>query len=164
MVVDLVIDTNVLVHASNCKYEKVDDCLKFIDWLKDSDELVCLDTGTDGHIYHEYLLHLPPGSYGFTLLLQLNDENRIRFIDRDIPAAVNTKINKTGIKKTDRIFVRIAYKTIHKILVSQEYEDFTIKNRAHFKKEIGVLILEAYEYNANIIMQKKAHNEEAEEV
>ena len=145
----LVVDTNVLKHASDKNYHKVTHCINLIDRLMASKECLCLDRGTDGHIYYEYIKHLPQGSHGFALLLKLVSQNRIIFLSRDIPEPVTRKINRTGIKTSDRIFVRIAYKTDRKILVTQEYEDFTEKVRGIFKKEIDVDVIEAGEFIQN---------------
>lgn len=146
MATDFVIDTNVLVHASNCDYVNQVDCINIIDRLMKSNESICLDI--NGAMRLEYDRHLKPGMIGHTLLLLLsNPQNlRIRFIDRDIPAQINRKINQTGIKTADRIFVRIAYKSTDKVLVTQEYEDFVQKIRDYFLDEIDVAVIEAGEF------------------
>lgn len=143
---DFVVDTNVLVHASNVGYCKQNHCIDIINRLMQSSEMICLDE--NGFIKSEYQRHLKPGMLGYTLLLALANPNkcRLRIIDRSIPAHINNKINKTGIKKQDRIFVRIAFKSTDKILVTQEYEDFVDKIRHLIKSEIEVSVIEAGEF------------------
>lgn len=147
MVNDLVVDTNVLVHASNKSYCKQIHCIQLIERLQGSLESICMDT--NGFIEFEYNKHVKHGSPAFALLLQLLNSNpvRIKYIDRDIPPHVNNKINRTGIKKSDRIFVRIAFNSTDKILVTHDYEDFTSKKRGYFNEEIGVRVIESEEFN-----------------
>lgn len=143
---DFVVDTNVLVHASNKEYCKQKHCIEIINRLMNSSEMICLDE--NGFIRSEYNRHLKPGMLGYTLLLVLANPQkcRLKIMDRKIPANVNNKINQTGIKKEDRIFVRIAYKSTDKILVTQEYEDFVDKIRNLIKNEIKVSVIEAGEF------------------
>ena len=149
---ELVIDTNVLVYASNNDdYAKKQDCINFIDNLIISNEVIFIDLSIDpnkGIIAHEYYKHLNVGDYGYVLLEKLLSENRIMFIVSTVHPHINKKIYPR-IKKEkawDRVFVRVAYKTANKILVSHDYEDFTISNREYFRKEIGVHIIEAGDY------------------
>lgn len=146
MITDFVIDTNVLVHATNKGYHNQQHCIDIITRLMKSDEKICVDE--NGAMRGEYDRHLKPGSIGHTLLLILTNpqNNRVRVLNRKIPPTVNNKINKTGIKTADRIFVRIAYKSTDKILVTQEYEDFVDKIRNIIWNEIEVEVIEAGEF------------------
>lgn len=146
MATDFVIDTNVLFHAAQSDYCKQQNCIDIINRIMYSNEKICLDI--NGFMMSEYRLHIKPGMLGHTLLLLLsNPKNlRIRYVDRSIPAAINNKINRTGIKTQDRIFVRIAYKSTDKILITQEHEDFVDKIRARIEDQIGVEVIEAHEF------------------
>jgi hypothetical protein len=142
---DVVIDTNVLVHASNCNYEKQQDCIDFINSIMSSSEFMCIDE-YGGTIVGEYKRHLKPGMMGHTLFFKLIKDKRIKEIDRSIDAAINKKINQSGIIKSDRVFVRITYKSEDKILVSHDFDDFTNGRRNTFKKQLNILIIESAKY------------------
>jgi hypothetical protein len=138
MAIELVVDTNVLKHASDDKYHSQEHCIGIIDFIENNNEVfLCLDESDNGHISYEYRKHCKYGSPGFAMLIKI--AARLRFKDKtSLPVSVNQKINQTGIKRADRIFVWVAYLTNTKILVTQEHEDFTDKNRKRIKKEIGV--------------------------
>ncbi|HEX5152627.1 MAG TPA: hypothetical protein VFW07_14350 [Parafilimonas sp.] len=141
--IELVIDTNIFIHAENENYEYQDDCILLLNTIIESDDIfVCIDE--NGKIWNEYSLHIKPGMLANAMFLKLGTE-RLKLLPRNIHAHINKKINQTGIKEADRIFVRIAYKTQDKILVSDEHEDFVNKIREIIKKEIGVDVIMANE-------------------
>lgn len=142
----MVIDTNVLKHADDKNYHRRSDCIDFINQVMESEKvLVFLDISDQGYIRYEYNKHIKWGMLGYTMLLKIAKVSRIRFKDRSTDPVIKRKINRTGIKTEDRIFVNIAYQTKDKLLISQEHEDFTDKIRGILKKEIDVDVLMAHE-------------------
>jgi predicted nucleic acid-binding protein len=165
MPVDIVIDTNVMVHADNEQEPKQPHCLNLLNLVSGSTIELCIDDGfslieaqNTSHIGLEYLKHLRIGMTGYTLMLKLLSEDRIQFLPKKIPAAINKKINQTGIKKSDRIFVKIAYNSNDKILVTHDYVDFTDNIREIIDDEIDVKVIEAVAYcGENITAANNPH-------
>jgi len=152
MIDDIVIDTNILVHADNHEEPRQEHCIAIIEKIYSSEQFLCMDEGFDviesknsSFIGYEYMKHLRFGMQGYALILKLVQEDRLRFVSKKIPATVNNKINRTGIKKSDRIFVKVTFNSDNKILVTHDYEDFTTKVRGIIKNEIGVNVYDADE-------------------
>jgi predicted nucleic acid-binding protein len=150
MIDDIVIDTNILVHADNNEEPRQEHCIAIIDKLYNSQQFLCMDEGFDvvesknsSFIGYEYMKHLRFGMQGYALILKLVQEDRLRFVPKTIPASINNKINRTGIKKSDRVFVKVSFNSDNKILVTHDYEDFTTKVRGIIKNEVGVFVLDA---------------------
>ena len=148
----IVIDTNILVYLENEGYQHHVCCCDCINLMEQSDFHLCFDEGFNidesknkSFVWHEYKKHLPHGSSGYAFVLALLSANRLSFVSKSPPLHINKKINQSGIKKSDRIFVRIAYRTNQKKLISDEHEDFTIAKRSYFSNEIGVEIIHSWE-------------------
>lgn len=153
MLEDIVIDTNVIVHsykdANNVYF--IDAQAFMMHFLNPKCNCaICFDDGFDpiesknrSAIYTEYRNHLWPGSILAAIIAFGSD--RIRILNKKVPANINRIINKTGIKKMDRIFVRIAYNSKNKRLVSHDKDDFNISRRQYFNSQLLILITTASE-------------------
>lgn len=153
MAKDLVIDTNILVYLENKDYQFHQHCKEFSECFTQSSFLLCIDEGFDimesknnSYIWYEYMKHLPTGSKGHTFLIELARQSRIIERPKEIKnVTVRKKITQSPIKKSDKIFLKIAFNSETKLLVTDEHEDFTIEIRNKFKKEAGVIILHSWE-------------------
>lgn len=153
MFVDLVVDTNVLVHANNEAEDRQLSSLEFINYLLDSTELICIDEGFDmdegqnrSYIGHEYLKHLRNGDPGYTLIVRLAQSKRISEISRTTSAQTTKKINQCLANNHDRVFIKVATNSTSKILLSHDFADFSVDKRTHIRKTFGVKVIEASEF------------------
>ena len=92
MLVDLVVDTDVLMHAENEESAKRDASRQLIGGILESETALCFDTGFDvdearnrSGIAGEYFEHLPHGSLGLALVYECALSGRIRTISTEVP-------------------------------------------------------------------------------
>jgi len=152
MLEDILIDTNVLKHANDSNTPYQTDSIELINAMIDTETLLCVDEGftldetqNRSHIGHEYLKHLKHGSLGHALLRYLFLERRYRFLPRQIPPAITRQINQQFGNRRDRIFLRVAYNSTEKVLISHDYTDFSIPRRQFFSRSLGIIIEPASE-------------------
>jgi hypothetical protein len=148
---DLVIDTNVFVHAQNPSEQRCASSLSFLEsLLSASATSLCVDQGfssdletNKSHIGGEYLNNLRAGSFALNVIVTLASTRRIRQVARRAPQASAKKINQLLRNKRDRIFLSVAFNSLDKILVSHDYQDFQNEKRYDIRKRLGVMIEEA---------------------
>lgn len=105
MLEDLVIDTNVLMHANNSKEERQEDTIKFLKKLLASDTFICVDEGFDpdeaknkSKIIGEYYQYLAVGSFGH-VKVAFNSKDKM-FVSHDV-AHFSPEVKKELHKKLD---------------------------------------------------------------
>jgi predicted nucleic acid-binding protein len=126
---DVVIDTNVLVHAQNPDEQRFEDSTNLIGTILSSNTELCVDEGfseeeskNKSAIGSEYFDKLSFGSTGFTLVVQLAHQNRIKQLARRAPHHISRAINQILRNKTDRTFLNVAHNSVEKVLVSHIIE------------------------------------------
>jgi hypothetical protein len=149
---DLVVDTNVLVHAENPGEERCNDSRNFLWALYGAEALVCVDKGFSlddaqnrSFIGREYLDNVPYGSLAFAVVRELAQLNRIRFLEKRAPQPEQQRIEQMIYKTTDRVFLAVACNSVSRVLVSHDFEDFPLQRRSQISSELDVDILEACE-------------------
>lgn len=150
---DIVLDTNVLVHATTGDAKFQGMSIKLLEYLNGSTELICVDEGfsieddNSSLIGSEYFKHLKNGMIGYSFVVSILQSRRIKECPAGIPAHVSQKVNQciSHEKPRDKTFIRIAFNSIDKVLVSHDYEDFDSKKRKYIKREFGVCIVDADE-------------------
>ena len=154
MAKDVVIDTNIMVQSGDTGSKYHEQSRDFLYCVLGSSLEMCVDHGfdlgnaatTSSLIGYEYNRHLPIGSPGHAFLLQMIDSQRLKFVNRMPSAAVNRIISALPIKSPDKNFVRVAYNSKDRTLVSHDYQDFTATNRKTIATKLGVRVLDASEY------------------
>lgn len=148
--IDIVIDTNVLAHASNPQEKRRAHAVSLISRLLDGSTHLCVDEGfresessNGSHIFAEYRRLLPPGSLGRAFVAKLAGSQRIKQLPRKAATSASQKINQLIAKRTDLLFVCVAYNSAEKLLISHDFVDFQLKKRKLIGKELGVAIVEA---------------------
>ncbi len=150
MIPDVVIDTNVLVHAGNPDQTYFEDAVNFLNKFMKKLTLICVDEGFDidetknkSLIGNEYLNHLRFGSFGYIVIFQLASRLRIKECSRNAVASKRKLINQMIRKPRDRTFLRVASNSDSEVLVSHDYEDFSVPKRRELRRKINVHILSA---------------------
>lgn len=154
--VDIVIDTNILLHANNPGYPGQASCIEFLDNIQASTELLCLDEGfhTDeaknrSLIGSEYLQKLrTPGTRGRLFVEAMFRSQRCKEVPVKVEQRVLKVINQSirTEKARDKTFLRVAVNSVDKVFVSHDSEDFDKARRKFFDKTIGVRIIACTEY------------------
>jgi len=141
---DVVIDTNIFVHAGNPDVEHFDGATKFLKEVLDSETVICVDKNKNeypGKILYEYRDKIRGQHFGSNVFSKLLQQGRFVNVERKIPLREKKillgLINKRG-SQTDKIFVIVAYNSGEKILVSHDFGDFSRDTRGKLKKYLGV--------------------------
>lgn len=150
MLSDIVIDTNILMHADNKSETRREHCCRFLDALRHSDTRLCLDEGFDpdearnrSQIYGEYRKHLRPGMLGFALVAHLARSRRIKTVSRQVSNHAAQKIRQSVRNPQDRIYLRVALNSSSKTLASHDFDDFAPRIREKLRRDICVTIITA---------------------
>ena len=152
MLADVVVDTNVLMHADNFQEPRQQDAQSFLLSLQESETSLCVDEGFDtneannrSHIGSEYLTHLKFGMLGFAVIAHLARSFRVREVSRSVPSGISKHIRMRVGNAQDRIFVRVAFNAEDKTLTSHDFTDLPQTVRQELSSIINVHIVCASE-------------------
>lgn len=147
---DLVIDTNIFMHAADRRQNSQAACKKIVERLLTLRWYICVDDGFNliesknrSYIGSEYLNILQFGSIGYSIISHLSINKKIIFLKKTVPAAVSKKIRESVRDKSDHCFVRIAHNSCRKFLLSHDYDAFSKDCRKDFLKLFGIQIVDA---------------------
>lgn len=155
MAIGVVVDTNIFVHANDENVHCHDACINVLTHLLHSDDdYINVDINFDftqearnnSPIGEEYWEHIPNGGIGEAMILQAIEDERIEFLDEPhwhIDKKI--RVNYPKMKIPDRFFLKITYKSVNKILISEDFEDFSMKRRGEIKGLLGVRVLQSYD-------------------
>jgi len=151
MLNDLVIDTNVLVHAQNPSEQRFSASTRFLSALLDAPTVLCVDHGfacdeaqNRSHIGTEYLQNLRAGSFALQVVATLAGSGRVRQVERRAPQATARQINQLLRNRFDRIFLSVAFNSTERILVSHDFQDFQLPKRQTIRQTLNVRVIEAH--------------------
>jgi hypothetical protein len=157
MLHDIVVDTNVLVHAANPTEPRFKDALAFVRRLMACSTKLCVDEGFSvneaenrSHIGSEYLGHLRSGMVGFALVVHLASTARVRIVTRSVPQHVGRRMRMHVKSVRDLVFVRVAFNSTERILASHDFGDLPERAREGLRNELNVLVLAADEAVAEL--------------
>jgi predicted nucleic acid-binding protein len=149
---DLVIDTNVLLHAQNPNERRCAAARTLLRKLLKSSTKLCIDDGFSikpannrSMIGGEYLDKLMHGSIGYAVLVELLRVSRVRQVPRRPGNKEAKKINQLIRTRRDRTFVGVTCNSDERVLVSHDFRDFQISKRRLLRKSLNVHIVEAEE-------------------
>lgn len=115
------------------------------------DEGFTLDETTNASfIGLEFIKHLQPGSLGYNLIILFATTQRLNFVSNKIPNNSKNYIEQLIRNKKDRIFLRVAYNSVDKILASHDFTDYQKKKRKKIKRDLLIGIVTAEEINVKI--------------
>jgi hypothetical protein len=150
MLVDIVLDTNVLMHADNDKEARCQMSRDLLAELQACATHLCVDEGFDldeaknrSQIYSEYLEHLRHGMLGFALVAHLARSHRVKIVSRGVPPHVSKKIYTQVSSGPDRTYVKVAFNSDGKTLACHDFGDVPGTVRTRLRKAIGVHVLDA---------------------
>jgi hypothetical protein len=147
-----VVDTNVLVHASNPDEPLYfEDSVAFLARLIDTALCIGVDPGFAldetnrslvGDEYRKWVVNQPPGSLGREILFQLWTTQRVVETSLKVSPDIHKRVLSfiKGAKPRDRTFLKLAYKTLRQELVTHDFEDFQKDKRRTIKAKLGVVV------------------------
>jgi hypothetical protein len=150
---DIVIDTNVFVHAGTPNAKEQASALAFLKAMHESKTNLCIDKPFDNLneaknqsiIGFEYIKHVRGNTYGYYVLASLAAAQRILVVGDSVAVGVAKKINQCIANRHDRIFLRVAVNSKSSEFASHDFDDFPPQKRQHIRKEIQVRIRTADE-------------------
>jgi len=151
MLKDIVVDTNVFLHADDPRQEgRQQEAIDFLNKLLEVPTSIAVDEGFDvdesrnrSQIGYEYLTNLTAVSLGMRIIIALVAGDRVDTKSRSLNAGARKRINQLIRKKSDRAFLGVACNSNSKILCSHDFEDFQKPKRKTIRKDLGVTICEA---------------------
>jgi len=146
---DILIDTNILMHANNNHENTQGDCIALLEYLLSSSEMICVDNEIDldkSMILHEYYDNLKThGTAGRNFIERMLRLKRFKPVTRQtehrVTKIINQHINRD--KHVDKIFIKTTYNSADKTFVSHDYEDFQDHKRVFFKRTLNINIIQA---------------------
>jgi hypothetical protein len=152
MLIDIGLDTNVLMHADDPREPRMQMSRDLLTALQSQTctTHLCVDEGFDldeaknrSQIGSEYLEHLDFGMLGRAVVADLASSPRVKQVSRGVPANVSKKIHMQVSKGPDRTYIRVAFNSDDKTLACHDFGDVPATVRTRLHKAIGVHILEA---------------------
>jgi len=151
MLKDMVLDTNVFVHADMPKERRRKDSRTLLKKLLAGTMCLRVDSGFSMNesknkslIGHEYIKHVRFPMLGYQVLVSLGNAGRIRTATTKITEAERKARDRLGLAKPgDRRMITIAIKSESGILVSHDEADFTKARRKTIKREFSVEVIDA---------------------
>ncbi len=152
MLVDLVVDTNILLHAGNPNEPRFEHAKSLVETLMRLEIVLCVDEGFSfersrnrSQIGNEYLEHLSFGTVGFEVIRALASSDRIKLVSRVVNRKESKLITQKVWDPTDRIFVRVAINSDERVLVSHDFGHFPLPVRNLLRGQIEVRICDCAE-------------------
>jgi len=149
---DIVIDTNVLVDASNPGSTRYEDALELLSHLLDLTASLRVDEGFSpeeatnrSRIVSEYFEHLAFGMFGMYFLTEMAIRERVLEAELTKDRSQKRALNQIIRNKSDRIFILTAMASASSVLTSHDYVDFQAAKRNTIRDRFGVEVVEANE-------------------
>jgi hypothetical protein len=146
---DIVVDTNVLLHADDTRQPHQADASALLQHLLDGTTALCVDDGFDvdesrnkSLIGGEYFSRLNATHTATAVTAHLFATGRVELVSRTVSVPVKKVIEQCVRKKRDRTFLQVAHNSIEAVLCSQDFEDMQKAKRKHLRDKAGVEVLE----------------------
>jgi len=157
MLSDVVIDTNVFIHAQNPAEKRSLAAKDFLESLLEVTTELCVDGLFNlnsphlSKIAHEYLTMIPPIGLGYAILVRLLQSGRVKMnVSTNLPPEKRRLVVRLVRDPRDKTFVYVAFNSEDTILTSHDWVDFPERVREIIRKQLLVTIEEASETIARI--------------
>jgi hypothetical protein len=150
MLVDITVDTNVLVHANNPQLPQSRCSLQLINLLLNASTELCVDPGFDleqarnqSRIAGEYLLKLHHGMMGYTLIAEAASQHRVKPVSTSINAGDKHRLEVLGLQSVDKLLAIVSSNSEERILSTHDDQHFTEEVCGELNHRLGVSVLDA---------------------
>lgn len=147
---DIVIDTNVFLHAEDPRQPRNEAASDLIELLLSTDIEICVDEGFSlteadnrSFVGNEYIRHIRIGSLGYALLLSKSLTKQLKIVEVDITQKERKIVNRLIRSKEDRIFVKIALSSDSMLLASHDFGDIPQASRDALQFELDLIVTDA---------------------
>jgi hypothetical protein len=152
MLIDVVLDTNVFLHSQDPRQNLRVAAASLLERLSGCNVMLRVDEGFSvdparnrSFIGHEYLTHVRFVDQAYALIVLLGRRGQIQETGKSVGAANQRALCRLISDKTDRVFVRVAFNSKSKTLVSHDFADFPTDRRAALRKQLQVATIDAEE-------------------
>lgn len=150
MLVDLVVDTNVLMHADDPRQAHQADALGLLTDLVEGTTVICVDEGFDvdeaknaSLIGGEYFARLTAAHTATAVLAHLFAGGRIAMRSRSVGPAIKKCIEQSVRTKRDRTFLFVTHNSAEALFCSHDYRDMQRAKRRMLRDRAGIRIMGA---------------------
>jgi hypothetical protein len=145
---DVVVDTNVLMHADDPRQSHQEDAQALLKGLNLGLVSLCVDEGFNvdeaqnkSLIGGEYFERLSHTHTAMAVLAHLFSTGGIVFVSRAVPRATRNAIQQCVRNKRDRTFLCVAHNSADQVLCSEDLIDMQRRKRQSLRRSTGVEIL-----------------------
>ena len=145
--VDMVVDTNVWMHASNPEVDTFKAALDFVVVLLRSSTVLCFDIGASlneagnrSRILSEYRAQVKGTGVGTKILEALLQSERWVNVSDKVTDAERKVINQYVHDVSDRVFARVATNSESHSLISHDTRAFHKECKTQLRKKCGVQV------------------------
>jgi hypothetical protein len=158
MLSDIVVDTNVWVHAQLPSEARFESSVLFVTALRDAETVVCIDPEFDftgaantSLMGDEYIKHVRATGAGYAVLQFLFANARFVSVSRNVSTRERKIVMELVPRKPrDRTFVKVAYNSTERHLVAHDWQDFRQSVRDELESRLGVIVCEAQQSLASL--------------
>jgi hypothetical protein len=154
---DVVIDTNVLLHADDPRQPHQADAYALLQELVASGTALCVDEGFDvdesrnaSLIGGEYFQRLTATNTATAVLAHMFASGRVKLVKRRLPDGARKAINQCVRTKRDRTFLAVTRNSADRVLCSHDFEDMQDKKRAFLTSKLGIDVVKVDEARARL--------------
>jgi hypothetical protein len=148
---DIVIDTNIWLHAQNPGVDRFAASLGFLEklGLKTCTTKLCVDAGfavansNASRIGAEYLANLRFGSLSLNLMSALASSGRVIEVKLKMTDDERRCLKRLRVTGRDRTFVSVAMKSRDHVLASHDFLTFPAAKRTAVRRDSGVEMVDA---------------------
>lgn len=155
MLPDVVVDTNVLMHADDDRQTHQEDARALLQDLLDGRTFLCVDEGfaieegaNRSLIGGEYFQRLNATHTAMAVLAQLFAGGAVRLVSKTVPRGVKKHLEQTIRNKRDRTFLAVAHNSQGHVLCSHDSQDMQEGKRGFLKAKVDVDVLFVHEVRA----------------
>ncbi len=138
MLEDIILDTNVLMHADNPVSGRQEASEHLIILLSNSTTIIYVDRA--GRIRLEYREYLVPGSVGSAFVSAMVRRSQLVAIEIQARPEDRRWIWKNINDPCDRAFLRVAVASKEKVLTSHDFDDFHNRKRSAIRRRLRVSV------------------------
>ncbi len=147
MLKDMVIDTNVFLHACNPGVTYYQEAGNLMTALLRVSTILRVDEGFDKDearnqsiIMSEYLTHFHIGMLAYAIVSHLASTDRIRPVPRSVKLADGRRVNRIIPEPRDRVFLKVAMNSEDLFLTSHDFAHFPLPTRIRINKIFQVQV------------------------
>ena len=142
---DIVVDTNVFMHADDPRSPERQAASKDLLSYIDTNQIpIGIDEGKK--IFGEYLEFLASSSIGRSYVAKWLSTNNYTLLSTKMSPSDSGWVGRNIADTLDKVFLKVAVNSIENDLVSHDFDDFPKRKRKEIGKRFGVTVQTADEY------------------